>query len=172
MAKVHRSGSQQSDAEHTSKDEKQQQQQQAQSSQEPAPSSASQQSKGKQGKNRSKSAIGGTAVQGAKSTVPKEVPSGVTANQKPEFYNRETRRRMQHMGTGPYSERAQLDPRAQRKKRLEKRQEKMRELVDAKGPSRDIKLGKRNTYFVIALIAVLLIGTVIAIIINHPFFGH
>jgi hypothetical protein len=73
------------------------------------------------------------------------------------------------MGTGPYNDHAQTDPRALRKKRQEKRQEKVKQLVNAKGPSRDIKLGRRNTYFVIALLVLIVIGTVVAIIINHPF---
>lgn len=168
MAKVHRSGSQKSDAEHTSNNENQQQQQ-AQSTDVPTTPSTPSQPKGKQSGNRRKSTIGGSAIQGAKSTQPKEVPTGAAANQKPEYYNRETRRRMQQMGTGPYNERARIDPREQRKKRLEKRQEKVKQLVNAKGPSRDIKIGKRNTYFVIALVALLVIITVVAIIINHPF---
>lgn len=169
MAKVHRPGSQKSDAEHTSKNEKQQQKQQAQNAHTPTTPATSNQSKGKQSGNRRKSTIGGSAVQGAKSMQPKEIPTGAAANQKPEYYNRETRRRMQQMGTGPYNERTQTDPREQRKKRLEKRQEKIKQLVDAKGPSRNIKLGNRNTYFVIALIVLIVIGTIVAIIINHPF---
>ncbi|MGH2506765.1 MAG: hypothetical protein ACRDHZ_05035 [Ktedonobacteraceae bacterium] len=167
MAKVHRSGSQKSDAESTSKDEKQQQQEQSpDSSTTPATSNSS---KGKQSGNFRKSSIGGTAIQGAKSTQPKEIPTGAAANQKPEYYNRETRRRMQQMGTGPYNERTRLDPRARQKKRLEKNREKVKQLVDAKGPNRDIKLGKRNTYCVIALVVLIIIGTAIAIIIRHPF---
>ena len=47
------------------------------------------------GKNR-KSTIGGTAVQGSKSTQPKEIPTTPAAQQQPESYNREMRRRMEH----------------------------------------------------------------------------
>lgn len=166
MANVRRPGSQQSDAKNTSTNEKLQQTQDAAVPTTPATPSVSTQPKGKQSSNRRKSAIGGSAVQGAKSMQPKEVPTGAMANQKPEYYNRETRRRMQHMGTGPYQDRSQLDMRAQRQKRLEKRQAKVRELVNEKGPSRDIRLGKRNTYFVIALVIALVIAVTVAVILR------
>src|SRR4051812_42907403 len=88
---------------------------QTKSSQSPASSHKSKQS----GKSR-QSKIGGTAVTGAKSTHPKELSTGAPANQQAEYYNRDTRRRMEHMGTGPYSERATVDPRERRKKRQDR----------------------------------------------------
>lgn len=157
MPKTNRPGSQQVGPEHTSKDEKQQQGQvYASLSAKPT------QPKGKQSGKQRKPTIGGTAIQGARATQPKEVPTGPTANQKPEFYNRETRRRMQHMGTGPYNDQPNAaDLRDQRKKRLKARQDKMKALVDAKGPSRDIKIGWRNTYFLIALAVLIVLVLVI-----------
>ncbi|MEO7020058.1 MAG: hypothetical protein ABI234_07915 [Ktedonobacteraceae bacterium] len=166
MAKINRPDSQKSSSEPTSKNEKQQQ---AFTASSPVTPSVPNQPKGKQSGSHRKTTIGGSAIQGAKSTQPKEVPTGAAATQKAEYYNRETRRRMEHMGTGPYNENARVDPRAKRKKRLEERQEKIKQLVNAKGPSRNIKLGNRNTYFVIALIALLVIVTVLYIIIRHPF---
>ncbi len=128
--------------------------------------------KGKQsGKNR-RPAIGGTAVQGAKSTLPKELSTGTPSNQQPEYYNRETRRRMQQMGTGPYAERQPVDPRARRKKRLERlkeRQAAIKKTVDTKGPSRDIRLGRRNTLFIIGLVVALVLLIVVFVIIRHLF---
>jgi hypothetical protein len=117
-------------------------------------------------------AIGGTAVPGAKSTQPKELSTASPANQQAEYYNREMRRRMQQMGTGPYSDRGALDPRERRRKRQEKlkeRQEKIKRLVDEKGPSRDIKLGRRNTYFLIGTLVLIVILLVLFIFIRRPF---
>ncbi len=170
MAKANRPGSQKSGTEHTSKNEKQapQQQQQIHVTSSPTPSSANQ-PKGKQSGQRRKTTIGGTAIQGARSTQPKEVPTGPTANQKPEFYNRVTRRRMEQMGTGPYNERATVDPRERRKKSQQKRQDKIKALVDAKGPGRDIKLGNRNTYFLIGVVVVL-IALFILFLVFKPHF--
>jgi len=128
--------------------------------------------KGKQSGKERKTPFGGTAVQGAKSTQSKEPTTGTPSNQQPEYYNREMRRRMQQMGTGPYSERASVDPRERRRKRKERiqeRQDRIRHTVDAKGPSRDIKLGRRNTYFLIGLLLAVIILITLFIIIRHPF---
>lgn len=167
MAKANRPGTHKSGSEHTSKNEKQSQQQQ----QVHAASSPSSQHppRGKQSGQRRKTTIGGTAIQGAKSTQTKEIPTGPTANQKPEFYNRTMRRRMEQMGTGPYTERSAVDPRERRKKSLKRRQEKIRALADAKGPGRDIRLGRRNTYFLIGVV-VLLIVLFILFIVFKPHF--
>lgn len=128
--------------------------------------------KGKQSSKNRQPKIGGTAVAGAKSTQPKELTTGSPANQQPEYYNRDTRRRMEHMGTGPYAERATVDPRERRKKRqerLQERQERIKHLVNAKGPSRDVKLGRRNTYFLIGLAIAIVALFAAYIIIRHPF---
>jgi hypothetical protein len=128
--------------------------------------------RGKQGGKNRKPAIGGTAVPGAKSTRPKEVPTTQTPNaqQQAETYNRDMRRRMQHMGTGPYSEPAQMPARKKVQRRMEerkKRQEEVKKTVVTKGPSTDIKLGRRNTYFVLGTLAFVVLVIVIAVIIRH-----
>lgn len=128
--------------------------------------------KGKQSSKKRGLPVGGTAITGAKSTQPKELTNGSPSNQQPEYYNRETRRRMQHMGTGPYSERATVDPRERRKKRQERikeRQERIKHTVDTRGPSRNVKLGSRNTYFLITVIAIIVILIILFLIIRHPF---
>jgi len=138
----------------------------------PSAASASQKKNVKQSSKARQSAIGGTAVPGAKSTQPKELSTASPANQQAEYYNREMRRRMQQMGTGPYSDRAALDPRERRRKRQEKlkeRQEKIKHLVDAKGPSRDIRLGRRNTYFLVGITILIVLLIVVFIVIRHPF---
>lgn len=128
--------------------------------------------RGKQsGKNR-RSTVGGTAITGAKSTRPKEMPTSQTPNaeQQAETYNRDMRRRMQHMGTGPYSEPAPVPARKKAQKRIDerkKRQEEVKKNVISKGPSRDIKLGRRNTYFVLGALAFVVLVIVIAVIVRH-----
>src|SRR6266849_594638 len=57
----------------------------------------------KQGGGNRKPEVGGTAVTGAKSTQPKETTSTNPAQQQAESYNRQMRRRMEHLGTGPYT---------------------------------------------------------------------
>jgi hypothetical protein len=120
-----------------------------------------------------KPAVGGTAVQGAKSTQPREIKATSPQQQDAESYNREMRRRMQHMGTGPYGGSSTDAMRDKRQKRVDKRkqqQEDVKKTVVAKGPSTDIKLGRKNTYFVLGTIALILLIIVIALIIRHPFF--
>ena len=123
------------------------------------------------GKNR-KPAIGGTAVSGAKSTQPREVKAATPAEQQAENYNRETRRRMQHMGTGPYSQNAGQALHDRRQKRLDKkkkRQEEVKKEVVSRGPSTNIRLGRRNTYFLVGTVAIILLIIIIALIVRHPF---
>ncbi|HLI71665.1 MAG TPA: hypothetical protein VKV19_18060 [Ktedonobacteraceae bacterium] len=161
MAKQNRPGAQKAGSDDTQA-EKQQQIQPA--------SSASSTSKGKSGAKSRKPTIGGTAVQGAKSTQPKELSTATPVNRQPEYYNREMRRRMRQMGTGPYSERPVIDPRERRRKRqerLKERQERVRHIADVRGPSRDIKLGRRNTYFLIGIVALIALLIVVGLIINH-----
>jgi hypothetical protein len=129
-------------------------------------------SKEKQGSKNRKQVIGGTAVQGAKSTQPKEIKATSPTQQEAESYNREMRRRMQHMGTGPYGASPTDAVRDRRQKRIDKRKQQQAEVkktVVAKGPSTDIKLGRRNTYFVLGTLALIILVIVIALIIRHPF---
>ena len=128
--------------------------------------------KGKQGGKDRGPVIGGTAVPGARSTRPKEMPTtqNPSAEQQAETYNRDLRRRMQHMGTGPYSEPAPMPARKKAQKRIDerkKRQEEVKKNVISKGPSTDIKLGRRNTYFVLGSLAFVVLVIVIAVIVHH-----
>ncbi len=107
--------------------------------------------------------VGGTAVPGAKSTAPKPPPAASNpSQQQAESYNRDMRRRMQHMGTGPYSENQRATPQDQRKKRIERRKQRLeeeRERLRRSSPTGKITLGRRNLYFIIgvAVLIVLLI---------------
>jgi hypothetical protein len=128
--------------------------------------------RGKQGGKNRRPTIGGTAITGARSTRPKEMPTSQTPNaeQQAETYNRDMRRRMQHMGTGPYSEPAPVPARKKAQKRIEerkKRQAEVKKNVISKGPSTDIKLGRRNTYFVLGALAFVVLVIVIAVIVHH-----
>jgi hypothetical protein len=128
--------------------------------------------RGKQsGKNR-RPTIGGTAITGARSTRPKEMPTSQTPNaeQQADTYNRDMRRRMQHMGTGPYSEPAPVPARKKAQKRIEerkKRQAEVKKNIISKGPGTDIRLGRRNTYFVLGALAFVVLVIVIAVIVRH-----
>lgn len=107
--------------------------------------------------------VGGTAVPGAKSTAPKPPPAASNpSQQQAESYNRDMRRRMQHMGTGPYSENQRATPQDQRRKRIERRKQRLeeeRERLRRSSPTGKITLGRRNLYFIIgvAVLIVLLI---------------
>jgi len=120
-----------------------------------------------------KPAVGGTAVTGARSTIPKEIPTTGPAQDRPERYNRETRRRMEHMGTGPYNDTTAANPTRKRyEKRLEerkKRQEEVKKTVVTRGPSTKVKIGNKNTYFLLAVLGVVALIIIIALIIRHPF---
>jgi hypothetical protein len=128
--------------------------------------------KGKRRGKSGKPTIGGTAVSGAKSTQPKEIKSTNPQEQQAESYNREMRRRMQHMGVGPNAENPALSPRERRLRRIErKRQERLDEVKKtvAKGPKPNTALGRRNLYFLIGVVAVLVLLIVLFILIRHPF---
>ncbi len=129
--------------------------------------------KGKQSGKSTRPVIGGTAVAGAKTTQPKAVSqSNNPQQQQAENYNRSMRRRMQKLGTGPYSESLAATAQERRQKRIERKKRKSAELRQqvTRGQRVNLSLGKRNTYFLIAMIALLVIIIVIAIIIRHPFF--
>ncbi len=129
--------------------------------------------KNKQGNKASKPTIGGTAVAGARSTMPKEIPTTGPAQDRPERYNRETRRRMEQMGTGPYNDTTASSPARKRyEKRAEerkKRREEVKKTVVTKGPSTNVKIGNKNTYFLLIALGIVLLIIIIAIIIRHPF---
>ncbi len=112
--------------------------------------------------------VGGTAMPGAKSTQPKEVSTSNPQQQQADSYNRTMRRRMEQMGTGPSQGNPAQD---QRKKRLEKRRKRIEERraevrkVAATGP-RKITIGRRNTYFLIAVAVLIVAIIVIAALLN------
>lgn len=125
--------------------------------------------KGRQNVRSTQARVGGTAVPGAKSTQPKEITTTNPQQQQAESYNRDMRRRMQHLGTGPGQGSTVQDQRQKRldkkKKRIEERRQEVKK-VAATGP-RNISLGRRNTYFLIAVVVVIILVIVAAYLINH-----
>src|SRR5215470_15816103 len=129
--------------------------------------------KNKQSGQGRKPPVGGTAVQGAKSTQPREVKAASPQQQQAESYNREMRRRMEHMGMTPSAENPAVTRREKRLKKLrakkEERREEVKKTVVTKGPSTDIRLGRRNTYFLVITISAVVLIIIVALIIRHPF---
>jgi hypothetical protein len=126
--------------------------------------------KGKQSPKNTRSRVGGTAVAGAKSMQPKEITATNPQQQQAESYNRDMRRRMEHLGTAPGQSTNTLQNQRQkrldrRKRRIEERREKIRK-VAAGGPSK-ITLGRRNTYFLIGVVLLIVLFIIIAVLINH-----
>ena len=135
----------------------------------PAPSNKSDSSKRRDKNKSNTSRVGGTAVPGAKSTQPKQISTS-NANQQQqqaESYNRTMRRRMEHLGTGPESgqerTRTLQEKRrkriAQRKERLEERRAELQKTLP-----RD----RRNLYFLIAVVAVIVL-LIVAFILLRAF---
>src|SRR6266567_2754027 len=116
--------------------------------------------------------VGGTAVPGAKSTRPREINTTSPAQREAESYSREMRRRMQHLGTGPYGEDPAVAAQGKRQKRIERKkkrtEERRQEARKSISPSFSKSLGRKNVYFLIAMVAIIVIVIAIALII-HPF---
>ncbi len=140
-----------------------------QGSQDPEKKAGAAPTKGKQVAKSSQPRVGGTAIQGAKSTQPKEITATNPQQQQADSYNRTMRRRMEHLGAGPGQTSGVKDPRQKRlekrKRRIEERKQEAKK-VAATGP-RTISLGRRNTYFLIAVVAVIILVVIVAYFINH-----
>lgn len=118
-----------------------------------------------------KARAGGTAVPGAKSTLPKPPPTSSDPNQQQiESYNRTMRRRMQQMGTGPYSGQQRMETIqnqrqkriARRKQRLEERRADLRKAI----PGGKVRLDRRVTYFMIATIVLIVLVIAVFVILR------
>ena len=119
-----------------------------------------------------KSHIGGTAITGAKSTQPRPAPANPQQQQQ-ESYNREMRRRMERLGTGPQSETDRAEKiQKQRNKRIERRQQRVeerREEARKRLPASRPGLGRRNTIFLIAVVAALVILFIVFALLRFYF---
>ncbi|GER87616.1 hypothetical protein KDW_17780 [Dictyobacter vulcani] len=136
----------------------------------PSPSRKNQRS----GSKGNRSAIGGTAVPGAKSTQPKQIAE--SSNQQQQQYesqNRDMRRRMERMGYEDENDRAQ-NAQNQRKKRMDRlKQRRQEQLSHVKRtlPGGKIDTSPRRVYWMIAAVAIILIA-VIAIFAILRATGH
>src|ERR1019366_5488038 len=119
----------------------------------------------------SRTPVGGTAVPGAKSTMPKPPPttSNQSQQQQAESYNRDMRRRMEHLGTGPYNEGQRNSPQQQRRKRIERRKQRLEEeraRLRRSTPTGKVALGRRSLYFIIAVAAIVVLLIVAFVILR------
>ncbi|MDQ2885976.1 MAG: hypothetical protein M3Y39_07795 [Chloroflexota bacterium] len=123
----------------------------------------------KGGAKSNKPRVGGTAVPGAKSTLPKQIPTNNnSAQQQTESYNRDMRRRMQHLGTGPNENKANT-VQEQRRKRIERRKQRVEEArarLRRSTPGGKITLGRRNLYFILGTIALVVLLIVIFVVLR------
>lgn len=118
--------------------------------------------------------IGGTAVPGARSTLPREIPT--TSNpqqQQAESYNRVMRRRMDNMGLGASAENDRMQTlQQQRKKRIERKKqllEERREELKKSLPAGSFKLGPKVLYPLIGAVVLIIALIVYFLIFKHPF---
>ncbi len=112
--------------------------------------------------------VGGTAIPGAKSTLPKQVPDAPSNSQQEqaESYNRTMRRRMQQIGTGPYAEPKKVKAGEKRRARQNERLEESRQILRKAAPG-GIKLGRRNTLFFIGTVALVVLIIVVFVLLRY-----
>src|SRR6266567_915465 len=131
--------------EHTMSQEKTPEQKQKQQQTVTSTTASAGESKTRGSSKSSRSAIGGSAVPGAKSTQPKQTPA---SNPR------------EHLGTGAYDEGSKAQKaQQQRKKRIERKKQRLeeqRQEIRKTMPRGGIKLGRGNLYFIIGT-AILLI---------------
>ncbi|GER85704.1 MAG: hypothetical protein IMW90_07955 [Thermogemmatispora sp.] len=141
----------------------------------PSPSSSASQklkageqpAEARKGRQEQKPRIGGPAVPGAKSTLPRTATATDPQQQQYESMNREMRRRLRQMKAGPYSEAP--SPAEKYRKKLEKqkrKKEQQKKAVEriAETAPRQIHLGRRLIYFVVAIVLVLVVVIVLAVL--------
>ena len=130
-----------------------------------AASSATGSGKKQTGKKHSRPRVGGTAVVGAKSTLPKQVEvSNNPQQQEIDSYNRTMRRRMQHLNAGPYAEHRKVKtPQERRKEKIERIKQRRAEQV--KSVNRSLPGGKIKTDTSRATRAILVIAAAVVLLI-------
>lgn len=123
------------------------------------------------GKKNKRLQIGGTAVPGAKSMQPKQSSSTNNPQQQEiEGYNRTMRRRMQHMGTGPYaSEQSNVKTLQQRRKekieRIKQRRAEQLAAVKRSLPGGKISTDTKRVYYLVAGVAIAIVAVILLFVI-------
>jgi hypothetical protein len=118
------------------------------------------------GKKSGQSRIGGTAVHGAKSTLPRQAEASNNPQQQEiDSYNRTMRRRMQQLNAGPYSgeNRKIKTPQERRKEKIERIKKKRADQVHA--VNRTLPGGKIKTDTRRATRAILIIAAAVVLLI-------
>ena len=111
--------------------------------------------------------VGGSAVSGAKSTQPRPITESKDPNQQQiDSYNRTMRRRMEHIGAGPYAQEGRMESmKRRREKKVEQRQERRVEAQqELKTSMRGF--GKRNLYFFFGTVALVVLIIVIYVLLR------
>lgn len=113
--------------------------------------------------------IGGTAVPGAKSTIPKQVStSNNPQQQEMETANRMMRRRMEQLGTGPQSPeqgKAVRDRRKERKERLKERQKAQVSAVKRSLPGGKLATDTSRVYYLIGGVAAAIVILILLFVV-------
>ena len=127
--------------------------------------------KNRSGKKNKHLQVGGTAVPGAKSTQPKQnSPTNNPQQQEIEGYNRTMRRRMQHMGAGPYAGEQQKVKTLQQKRKEKIERLKERRAAQVAAVKRSLPGGKISTdtkrvYYLVAGVAIAIIAVILLFVI-------
>lgn len=127
--------------------------------------------KNRSGKKYKRLQVGGTAVPGAKSTQPKQSSSTNNPQQQEiEGYNRTTRRRMQHMGTGPYAGEQQnvKTPQQKRKEKIERiKQRRAAQVAAVKRslPGGKISTDTKRVYYLVAGVTIAIVMVILLFVI-------
>lgn len=115
-----------------------------------------------------RSRVGGTAARDAKSVQPKPVSTSNNPNQQQmEGLNRDMRRRMQHLGTGPYSQEKRMETLQGRRKKRKQRLEEQRQQVRKSMPGGKITIGRKNTYFLIGVVVLIVLLIVLFVVLRQ-----
>jgi hypothetical protein len=135
-------------------------------------SASSQSRKTRAGGKGERSRMGGTAVPGAKSTLPKPPSASNDPNQQQvDSSNRTMRRRMQQIKAGPYAQEQRMQTlQERRQKRVERRKqrvEEQRQELRKSVPGGKISLGRRNTYFIVAIVVLIILLIVLFVVLRQ-----
>jgi TolA-binding protein len=125
----------------------------------------------RKGGKSARSAIGGTAVAGAKSTQPKQTSENANPQQQQmESYNRDMRRRMERMGYNDNEQKVRTvqDQRKKRAERLKQRRQEQVAHVRRSLPGGKVDTSTTRVYIMIAVVAV----AIIALILVFAFIRH
>jgi hypothetical protein len=127
--------------------------------------------KNRSGKKNKHLQVGGTAVPSAKSMQPKQSSSTNNPQQQEiEGYNRTMRRRMQHMGTGPYAGEQQNGKTLQQKRKEKIERIKQRRAAQVAAVKRSLPGGKFSTdtkrvYYLVAGVAIAIVAVILLFVI-------